>query len=146
MLENFTILGNNMIIKVHFPYSYLDQFPENPGDVSHKVGKRFHQDIKTMGERYQERWDIKWWQLTARILNVTYSIRNIQENLRNANFYRVKYTIIEHSGAKYFQARVVCERNTRAYGEQWIWFSNSTSSNYLKAVNTFPTSRQNFFC
>ena len=59
MLGNFRILGINMGIKVHFLHNYLDQFPENLGDVSNEQGERFQQDIKAMEERYQGRLDIK---------------------------------------------------------------------------------------
>ena len=59
MLGNFRILGIHMSIKVHFLHNHLNQFPENLGDVSDEQGERFHQDIKTIEERYQGRWDIK---------------------------------------------------------------------------------------
>ena len=45
-----------MRIKVHFLFSHIGNFPENLGDVSDEQGKRFHQDIKIMEERYQGRW------------------------------------------------------------------------------------------
>lgn len=57
MLSNFHALGCNMSIKVHYLNSHLNCFPENLGDVSDEQGERFHQDIKTMEERYQGRWD-----------------------------------------------------------------------------------------
>lgn len=57
MLNNFRDLGCNMSIKVHYLHSHLDRFPENLGDLSEEQGERFHQDIKTMEERYQGRWD-----------------------------------------------------------------------------------------
>lgn len=57
MLKAFCDLGCNMSIKMHFLNSHLDQFPENLGDVSDEQGERFHQDLKTMEERYQGRWD-----------------------------------------------------------------------------------------
>ncbi|PNF13896.1 hypothetical protein B7P43_G10663, partial [Cryptotermes secundus] len=47
----------NMSIKVHYLHSHLDSFPENLGDTSEEQGERFHQDIKTMEDRYQGRWD-----------------------------------------------------------------------------------------
>ena len=53
MLGNFRILGINVSIKVYFLHSQLDQFPENLSDASNEQGKWFHQDIKTMEERYQ---------------------------------------------------------------------------------------------
>ncbi|KAL7630004.1 UNVERIFIED_CONTAM: hypothetical protein RMT77_019877 [Armadillidium vulgare] len=46
-----------MSIKIHYLHSHLDNFPENLGDVSDEQGERFHQDIKTMEERYQGRWN-----------------------------------------------------------------------------------------
>ena len=58
MIESFQVLGCNMSIKMHFLNSHLEQFPANLGDVSDEQGERFHQDIKTMEERYQGRWDI----------------------------------------------------------------------------------------
>ena len=55
MLQNVQALGARMSIKLHYLFSYLDYFPENFGDVSEKQGERFHQDIRTMKERYQGR-------------------------------------------------------------------------------------------
>ncbi|KAK4873204.1 hypothetical protein RN001_015233 [Aquatica leii] len=56
MLSNFNILSCNMTIKVHYLYSHLDRFPENLGEFSKEQGEKFHQDIKTMEDRYQGRW------------------------------------------------------------------------------------------
>ena len=57
MLQNFEALSARMSIKLHSLFSHLDYFPENLGDVSKEQGERFHQDIRTMEERYQGRWD-----------------------------------------------------------------------------------------
>ncbi|KAK4327299.1 hypothetical protein Pmani_002240 [Petrolisthes manimaculis] len=57
MLSAFNDLGCNMSVKLHFLYSHLDRFPENLGVVSDEQGERFHQDLKTMEDRYQGRWD-----------------------------------------------------------------------------------------
>jgi hypothetical protein len=57
MLSAFHSLGCNMSIKLHYLYNHLDRFPENLGDFSEEQGERFHQDIKTIEERYQGRWD-----------------------------------------------------------------------------------------
>ena len=57
MLLHFNRLGCNMSVKVHYLHSHLDRFPENLGDLSEEQGERFHQDIKTMEARYQERWE-----------------------------------------------------------------------------------------
>ena len=56
-IQSFHALGCNMSIKVHFLFSHLEKFPENLSDVSDEQGERFHQDIKTMEEQYQGRWD-----------------------------------------------------------------------------------------
>ena len=45
-------IGTNMSIKVHFLQSHLDKFPNNCGDVSDEQRERFHQDIKTIEERF----------------------------------------------------------------------------------------------
>lgn len=57
MLSNLQELGCNMSIKIHFLHSHLDRFPQNLGDFSEEQGERFHQDLRTMEERYQGRWD-----------------------------------------------------------------------------------------
>ena len=58
MLQNFQALGARMSIKLHYLFSHLDYFPGNLGDVSEEQGERFHHDIRTMEERYQDRWDV----------------------------------------------------------------------------------------
>ena len=57
MPQNFQDLGARMLIKLHYLliFSHLDYFPDNLGDVSEEQGERFHQDIRTMEERYQLR-------------------------------------------------------------------------------------------
>ena len=57
MLSNFKDIGANMSIKIHYLLSLLDCFPTNLGDYSEEQGERFHQDFKTIEERYQGRWD-----------------------------------------------------------------------------------------
>ena len=59
MLAAYRDLGCNMSIKVHFLNSHLDKFPDNLGAVSDEQGERFHQDLMTMEERYQGRWDVR---------------------------------------------------------------------------------------
>src|SRR5678816_183966 len=58
LLESFKKMGVRMSIKIHFLASHLEYFPANCGDFSEEQGKRFHQDVRTMEERYQGRWDI----------------------------------------------------------------------------------------
>ena len=57
MLDNFQRLGCNMSIKVHYLHSRLDHFPHNLDDFSEEQAEKFHQDIKTMEDRYQGIWD-----------------------------------------------------------------------------------------
>ena len=58
LMQSFKALGARMSVKMHFLRSHLDYFPDNCGDYSEEQGERFHQDIRTMEERYQGRWDI----------------------------------------------------------------------------------------
>jgi hypothetical protein len=44
-----------MSLKVRFLDFHLDFFPENLGAVSDEHGERFHQDISTMKQRYQDK-------------------------------------------------------------------------------------------
>ena len=46
-----------MSFKLHFIDSHVEYFPENLGNYSEEQGERFHQDIKVMDQRYQERCD-----------------------------------------------------------------------------------------
>ena len=78
LLESFHKLGCNMSIKVHFLHSHLDEFPANLGDVSDEQGERFHQDIQTMEERYQGRYDTKMmtdycWSLKRDCVDIQYT-------------------------------------------------------------------------
>ena len=57
ILLAFCDLGCNMSVKLQYLYSHLNRFPENLGAVSDEQGELFHQDLKTMEERYQGRWD-----------------------------------------------------------------------------------------
>lgn len=57
MLVRFRDLSCNMSIKLRYLNSHLDQFQHNLGDLSEEQGESFHQDIKTMENRYQGRLD-----------------------------------------------------------------------------------------
>ena len=46
LIQSFKALGARMSVKMHY------------GDYTEEKGERFHQDIRTVEERYQERWDI----------------------------------------------------------------------------------------
>jgi len=45
-----------MSLQIHFLESYLDFFPENPGEVSDEHGERFHRNIMAMEKGYQGEW------------------------------------------------------------------------------------------
>jgi hypothetical protein len=47
MLEDYRMVGCNMLLKVHFLHSHLDFFPTNLADISDEHGERLHQDIST---------------------------------------------------------------------------------------------------
>ena len=50
-------VGAKMSIKVYFLHSHQNIFSDNCGNVSDEQSERFHQDIKTMEERYRGRRD-----------------------------------------------------------------------------------------
>ena len=54
-LSRYKNLGARMSLKIHFLHSHLDFFPTNMGEISDKLGKRFHQEIKDLENRYQGR-------------------------------------------------------------------------------------------
>ncbi|KAI6658277.1 hypothetical protein LOD99_15546 [Oopsacas minuta] len=70
MLKNFHSLGTRMSTTLHCLYSHLERFPENLGDLSEEQGERFHQDIRTMEERYQGQWTLTFWLITTGALCV----------------------------------------------------------------------------
>ena len=57
MLQNFQVLSARLSIKLRYLYCHLNYFPENLGDVSEEQEEKFLQDIRTIEERYQGRWD-----------------------------------------------------------------------------------------
>lgn len=57
LMCHFQRLGCNMSIKLHFLHNHLDYFPANLGDLSEEQGERFHQDLRTMEQRYQGYWN-----------------------------------------------------------------------------------------
>jgi len=56
-LQSYQELGCNMSLKIHFLRSHLDFFPENCGAVSDEHKELFHQDISSVEERYQGKWN-----------------------------------------------------------------------------------------
>ena len=82
LLSVFHDLGCSLSIKLHFLYSYFDRFPENLGAISAKQGERFHQDLKTMEERYQRKLNKHMMQTTAGKLN---EITLIQSSIERAS-------------------------------------------------------------
>lgn len=57
MMEAYKKMGCRMSLKMHFLHSHLSFFPSNLGAVSDEHGERFHQEISTMEERYQGRFN-----------------------------------------------------------------------------------------
>ena len=58
ILDAFQKLGCRMSVKRHFLHSHLNYFPDNCGKFSEEQGKRFHQEITVMMERYQGQWNV----------------------------------------------------------------------------------------
>lgn len=54
IMKNMRAMGARMSHELHFLHAHLEWFPNNLGAYSEEHGERFHQDIKVMGQRYQE--------------------------------------------------------------------------------------------
>ncbi|GFW05796.1 uncharacterized protein TNCV_602681 [Trichonephila clavipes] len=85
MLSNLKGLGCNMSIKIYFLHSHLDRFPQNLGDFSEEQGEKFHQDLRTMEEHYQGRWDSHLmvdycWCLIRDLLKVAHSRKSYKRS------------------------------------------------------------------
>ena len=58
LIDAFNELGCEISLKLHFLNCYIAFFSENFGAVCDEQGaERFHQDIQTMGTRYQGFWN-----------------------------------------------------------------------------------------
>ena len=57
LLHHYNAMGCRMSLKLHFLHSHLDFFRENLVDLSDEHGEIFHQDIFSMEQRYQGRWN-----------------------------------------------------------------------------------------
>ncbi|GBP13813.1 hypothetical protein EVAR_8028_1 [Eumeta japonica] len=87
LLIHFQQLRCDMTIKLHYLHSHLDYFPENLGDLSEEQEERFHQDICTMEERYQEYWNVNM------MADYCWSIKNSTPNTPHARkAYKRKFT------------------------------------------------------
>ena len=47
-----------MFVKMHFLCLHLDYIPDNCGGYTKEQGKRSHQDLRQMEERYQGYWEV----------------------------------------------------------------------------------------
>ena len=52
------LTGSTMSLKLHFLNSHLNDFADNLGAESDEQGERFHQEMKTMEERYEGKWSV----------------------------------------------------------------------------------------
>ena len=62
-------IGARMYIKMHFLNSYLDYFPKNCGDYNEEQGKRIHQDLATIEERYPRYYNVNMLAVNCWCLN-----------------------------------------------------------------------------
>ena len=80
-----------MTIKMHFSFSYLDQFSENVGNVSDENGERFQEDIQVMEDRYQGHSNINmadccWGFKKGKLKKKQKKKRNFQKNQSCSDF------------------------------------------------------------
>ena len=85
LLKSLQDIGSNMSIKVHLLRCHLDKFLDNCGDVSDEQRKRFYQDLKTMKDRYQGRWDKRimadnCWSIKSDLNNVEHDRQSRKRN------------------------------------------------------------------
>ena len=82
-----------MTIKMHFSFSYLDQFSENVGNVSDENGERFQEDIQVMEDRYQGHSNINmmadccWGFKKGKLKKKQKKNRNFQKNQSCSDFW-----------------------------------------------------------
>lgn len=62
--SNYSKIVNNILenlqntsIKEYYLHSHLDKFPKKFGSYCEEEGEQFHQEVKTMEDRYQDRRD-----------------------------------------------------------------------------------------
>lgn len=53
MINAYARMDVNMSLKIHFLHNHLDFFPENCGAFSDEHGEHFHQDLKTIEQRFK---------------------------------------------------------------------------------------------
>ena len=98
-MQSFKALGAHMSVKMHFLRSHLDYFPDNCGDYSEEQGERFHQDIRTMEERYQGRWNINvltdyCWCLKRDLTGEKHKKKSLKKSFFHINVYFCKFSIL----------------------------------------------------
>jgi len=49
-------MGCSMSLKVHVLRAYLDKIKDNMGDCSDEQGERFHQNVRSFEEHYNEQY------------------------------------------------------------------------------------------
>lgn len=59
MLNSYHAIGARMSLKMHFLKSHLEMFPENLGRYSDEHGEKFHQDIESIENRFNGRFEVE---------------------------------------------------------------------------------------
>ncbi|CAH2083922.1 unnamed protein product [Euphydryas editha] len=95
-------LGCNMSVKLHYLNSHLDHFPENLGHFSDEQGERFHQEIRTMDERYKGRWNVHMmsdycWSLKLDLPRVSHAKKIIKKIIFGGFKYFLWYSFLRFS-------------------------------------------------
>ena len=58
MLTVYEVQGYQMSLKVHFLHSHLEYLSQSMDFYTEEQGGKLHQDLRTMGKRYQGRMDV----------------------------------------------------------------------------------------
>lgn len=79
----FLTLIFSIVTHIH---NHIDRYPENLGDFIEEQGERFHQDIKTIYDRYQRRWGSHMMADYVGVFSETALVNYMLENCIEENF------------------------------------------------------------
>jgi hypothetical protein len=93
-------------------FSHLDRFPENLGDLNEEQVEHFHQDIRTMEERYQVYWNANmmadyWWRIQS-----STAIKSYKRKVYSNQFCVIKDFSLKTSSLHISITRAVIEKAT----------------------------------
>ena len=88
LLNSYEKVGCNMSVKIHFLHSHVNNFSENLEAWWKSKEESFHQDMKTMGKRYQGRWNTNMmagycWYWKREVAGSSYSLKTQKRHFQD---------------------------------------------------------------